>query len=330
MPAALELPTDRARPAVASMRGAWLRTTLPASARECPARHSRSRRGRRCTPCSSRRSTSFSTATRDRTTSPSACRSTRATGPSSRTRSASSSTPSCFASTSRGTRPSASCSSGSATRMLDAIAHQRLPFEQLVRGARAGARSRAAPALPGDADPRSHRAPPSLAGLDVEEVAPERASAPIDLTVFLEPRGDVARGGLGVQHRPLRATTIERMQGHFLRLLEAIVAEPDRPTGELPMLSETERDSGALPLEPPTAASTRSRACTSCSRQGLPPTRPTPAATYEGEHDVLPRAERAGEPARASPARARRRARGRRSRSACAGRSTSSSRSWRC
>jgi amino acid adenylation domain-containing protein len=126
-------------------------------------------------------------------------------------------------------------------RMLDAIAHRRLPFQQLVQAveterdlARHPLYQVGLTLVPADA-------PPSLARLDVEELAPERASAPIDLTVFLEPRGDVLEEVWEYSTDLFERTTIERMQGHFLRLLEAIVTEPDRRTGELSMLGEEER-----------------------------------------------------------------------------------------
>ena len=126
-------------------------------------------------------------------------------------------------------------------RMLDAIAHQRLPFEQLVRTVEPERDLSRHPLYQVMLTLVPTDAPPSLARLDVEEVAPERASAPIDLTVFLEPRGDVLEAVWEYSTDLFERSTIERMQGHFLRLLEAIVAEPDRRTGELSMLSEVER-----------------------------------------------------------------------------------------
>jgi amino acid adenylation domain-containing protein len=128
------------------------------------------------------------------------------------------------------------------TRMLDAIAHQRLPFEQLVR------------AIEPERDLGRHPlyqvmltlvpsdAPPSLAGLEVEEAAPERSTAPIDLTVFLERRDDTMEAVWEYSTDLFERETIERMQAHFLRLLEAVVAEPDRPAVELPLLSDEQRE----------------------------------------------------------------------------------------
>ena len=60
--------------------------------------------------------------------------------------------------------------------------------------------------------------------------------------------------------------TIERMLGHLQRLLEGIVADPDRRLSELPLLSEAERHRLL------SSGTTRQQtirgigACTSCSR----------------------------------------------------------------
>jgi amino acid adenylation domain-containing protein len=119
------------------------------------------------------------------------------------------------------------------TRMLDAIAHQRLPFEQLVR-ALAPERQLARHPLYQvmltlvPAEPL-----PAFTGLEVEEVAAARSSSPIDLTVFLEPRGGEYEAVWEYSTDLFERRTIERMQGQFLQLLDAVVADPDRPLDEL-------------------------------------------------------------------------------------------------
>ncbi len=126
-------------------------------------------------------------------------------------------------------------------RMLDAIGHQRLPFEQLVR------------ALQPDRDLGRHplyqvmltlvpmEPPPQAEGLEVEEITPERASSPIDLTVFLEQRGDGLDAVWEYSTDLFDLETVERMQSHFQRLLDAVVSEPDRPVDELAMVTDAER-----------------------------------------------------------------------------------------
>jgi amino acid adenylation domain-containing protein len=127
-------------------------------------------------------------------------------------------------------------------RMVDAIAHQRLPFEQLVRALEPERQLGRHPLyqvmltlVPGGS-------PLELAGLEIEEISAERASSPIDLTVFLEQRDGEYEAIWEYSTDLFEQDTIERMQGHFLRLLDAVVADPDRPVGELGMLSEAERE----------------------------------------------------------------------------------------
>ena len=308
MPTTLELPTDHARPAVASMRGAWLRTTLPAplvAALQALAQQEGTTVYVALLAAFDLLLHRYSgqddialgmpVDARDRPELEGAIgvfvdtvvlRVDLSGNPTFRT-----------------------LLERVRTRMLDAIAHQRLPFEQLVR------------AVEPDRDLARHPlyqvmltlvpadAPPALAGLDVEEVAPERGSSPIDLTVFVEPRGDALEAVWEYSTDLFARTTIERMQGHFLRLLEAIVAQPDRPAGELPMLSEAERTDAVTRWsagggEYPVAClhelfEAKAAAAPRCAGRDL-----------RGRDDLLRRAERAREPARAPPARPRRRARG--------------------
>ena len=128
------------------------------------------------------------------------------------------------------------------SRMLDAIAHQRLPFEQLVRALEPDRQLGRHPLyqvmltlVPGGP-------PLTIPGLAIEEITTERASAPIDLTVFLEKREDEVEAIWEYSTDLFESETIDRMQAHFLRLLEAAIAEPDRPIGALAMLSGAERD----------------------------------------------------------------------------------------
>ncbi len=240
MPTTLELPTDHARPAVASMRGAWLRTTLPAplvAALQALAQQEGT--------------TVYAVllAAFDLLLHRYSGQDDIALGMpvDARDRPELEGAIGVFVDTVvlrvdlSGNPTFRTLLERVRTRMLDAIAHQRLPFEQLVRAVEPERDLSRHPLyqvmltlVPADA-------PPSLAGLDVEEIAPERGSAPIDLTVFVEPRGDALEAVWEYSTDLFARTTIERMQGHFLRLLEAIVAQPDRPAGELPMLSEAER-----------------------------------------------------------------------------------------
>jgi NRPS condensation-like uncharacterized protein len=137
--------------------------------------------------------------------------------------------------------------------VLDAVAHQKLPFEQLVR------------ALQPERDLSRHalyqvmltlvptETPPPFVGLELEEVPTERASSPIDLTVFLEEREGRLDTIWEYSTDLFDLETVTRMQGHFVQLLEAVVADPEQTVDALPISPEEERGATTPP-------STRSRA----------------------------------------------------------------------
>ncbi len=134
-------------------------------------------------------------------------------------------------------------------RMLEAIAHQRLPFEQLVRELAPDRQLAHHPVYQVMLTLVPTEEPPKLAGLEVEEVAAERATSPIDLTVFIEQREDGCAAIWEYSTDLFERATIERMQAHFLQLLDAVVAAPDQAVGELEMLTEAERDQGVAVQE---------------------------------------------------------------------------------
>ncbi len=81
----------------------------------------------------------------------------------------------------------------------------------------------------------------SLAGLQVSHVALERRTADLDLTL----EATETRGGLHLvldfNTDLFDRATARRMLGHYLRLLEEAVKDPDRSIGSLPLLTEAER-----------------------------------------------------------------------------------------
>lgn len=68
----------------------------------------------------------------------------------------------------------------------------------------------------------------------------QQQAAGCDLTMFVAEVDGELRASLEYNIDLFDHTTAERMLNHFVRLLEAIVAEPVRPVGLLPMLSEEE------------------------------------------------------------------------------------------
>ncbi|MCF2150416.1 Non-ribosomal peptide synthetase [Desmonostoc muscorum LEGE 12446] len=124
---------------------------------------------------------------------------------------------------------------------LGAYAHQDLPFEMLVE------------ALQPERD-LSHtplfqvmfvlqNAPMSqveLSGLTISHLPIESATAKFDLTLTMENTATGLVGAWEYNTDLFDGSTIERMTGHFVTLLEAIVENPKQRISQLPMLTESE------------------------------------------------------------------------------------------
>ena len=126
-------------------------------------------------------------------------------------------------------------------RTVDALEHQELPFERLVatlapeRDLSRHPLFQALLALnPAETGLR-------LEGVNVSDLDPAWSGARVDLFLILD---DLPQGleAIWEYSRDLfEPATIERMAGHFVRLLEEIVAHPDRPIDDLALLGEAER-----------------------------------------------------------------------------------------
>ena len=128
------------------------------------------------------------------------------------------------------------------TTTLDAYAHQDLPFEQLVDAVKPERHTSHAPLfqvlLMLDNTPMQALQLPELS---LQPVAAGTTTAKYDLTLNVV-EGD---GGLFAAFEYntdlFDGSTIERMAGHFNRLLAAIVADPSSPVGALTMLDGAEQ-----------------------------------------------------------------------------------------
>ncbi|MNF24246.1 Linear gramicidin synthase subunit D [compost metagenome] len=130
---------------------------------------------------------------------------------------------------------------------LDAQAHQDLPFEQLVealqperslshsplfqvmynhQNARKDARERQAARLP---------------GVSIESLLSDDRSAQFDLTLNIFESADGLAAGLTYATDLFDAASIERMAGHWLKLLQGIVDDPQQTVAELPLLDHQEQ-----------------------------------------------------------------------------------------
>ncbi|NJC74317.1 amino acid adenylation domain-containing protein, partial [Planosporangium thailandense] len=126
--------------------------------------------------------------------------------------------------------------------VLDAVAHQEVPFERVVdelQLARDPGRNPLYDVMlvlqnaPGQA--------PKLPGLEIEDVESPVAVAACDITLEFQERDGALLGALVYSTDLFDAATMERFVGHLLILLQGIVADPDRALAELPVLTEPER-----------------------------------------------------------------------------------------
>ncbi len=126
--------------------------------------------------------------------------------------------------------------------VIDAHAHQELPFERLVelvqaeRGARGGPLVQvmfAYQELP--------TAEESLADLQLEPLMLHTATSKFDLTLSATHRQGTLNLGFEYATELFDAVTIERMTGHFRAILESLVADPDAAVSTLRLLTDEER-----------------------------------------------------------------------------------------
>ncbi|MGH3874274.1 MAG: amino acid adenylation domain-containing protein [Pseudonocardiaceae bacterium] len=126
--------------------------------------------------------------------------------------------------------------------VLDAFVHQHVPFERVVEEL-APVRDTSRPPLfqvmvvlqnaPGQA--------PDLAGLAVSALELPVTTANFDITVQFQETGGELAGALQYNTDLFDAATIQRMAQHLLVSLTGVAADPDRPVGVLPLLTDTER-----------------------------------------------------------------------------------------
>ncbi|NCR87816.1 MAG: amino acid adenylation domain-containing protein [Microcystis aeruginosa G13-10] len=107
---------------------------------------------------------------------------------------------------------------------MDAYAHQDLPFEMLV-------------------EVLQQNSPPSpleLTGLTATPLTTENDTAKFDLTLAMENTGAGLQGVWEYNTDLFDRSTIERLTGNFITLLEALVVNPQQPIFQLPLLTEVQ------------------------------------------------------------------------------------------
>ncbi|HSE17009.1 MAG TPA: amino acid adenylation domain-containing protein [Pyrinomonadaceae bacterium] len=127
--------------------------------------------------------------------------------------------------------------------VLEAHIHQDLPFEKLVDELQPERNLSHTPLFQVlfsfDSLPRD---PLSLPGLRLSPFGVETHTAKFDLTMSMSDVGNVITGFIKYKTDLFDSATINRLAGHFQVLLEGIVAAPDLKISLLPILTEAERD----------------------------------------------------------------------------------------
>ena len=144
---------------------------------------------------------------------------------------------------------------------LAAYAHQDLPFEKLVEETETLRDLSVTPLF--QVMFVLQNAPlqaVNLSELVFEPLEAERQTAKFDLTLVLSDTEHGLRGALEYNTDLFNPATIERLLGHFEMLLAGIVADPDLPISDLPLLDQAERqqllvESNDIPPHDPRQAS---------------------------------------------------------------------------
>ena len=126
---------------------------------------------------------------------------------------------------------------------LDAYSHQDLPFEKLVEELHPERNLSHTPLFQVMFALQNFPMPNlEVAGLNLEVQEVDTGTAKFDLTLFVEDRGRELVATFEYNTDLFKATTINRMLGHFQTLLAGIVANPNQRLSDLPLLAEVERN----------------------------------------------------------------------------------------
>ena len=132
--------------------------------------------------------------------------------------------------------------------VLDADAHQDLPFEKLVEELKPQRSLNQTPLFQVmlafyNAD---HGAELDLPGLSTEVLDPVERTAKFDLSLEISLRQGCLHGSLEYDGDLYERQTIERLAAQYRRVLELVVERPDTAIGELALLTQAERDQQLL------------------------------------------------------------------------------------
>ncbi len=125
-------------------------------------------------------------------------------------------------------------------KLLGAIEHADVPFDEVVRAVSPRREAGSAPIFQVlfSMQPPPEAPPP---GWDLTQMDVPTGVAKFDLYLELEERADGLLGRFIYRSDLFDAATVERMIGHYLALLGSACAEPARPLARLAMLTDAER-----------------------------------------------------------------------------------------
>ena len=125
---------------------------------------------------------------------------------------------------------------------LDAYAHQDVPFEQLVEVLRPERNTGYSPlfqvVLALQNAPARANTPD---GLVFEPLGRENTQSKVDLTLNITEEGEKLTTEFEYNTDLFDASSIERLAGHYTRLLEGVIADPQQRIGQLELLDDAER-----------------------------------------------------------------------------------------
>ncbi|NER22034.1 MAG: amino acid adenylation domain-containing protein, partial [Symploca sp. SIO1C2] len=125
---------------------------------------------------------------------------------------------------------------------MDAYAHQDLPLEMLVEALQPERDLSYTPLFQVMFSLQNESfSQVNLQGLTISQLTVERHTSKFDLTLAMENRTDGLVGMWEYSTDLFDASTIERMTGHLVTLLESIVSNPQQPIAQLPLLTDIEQ-----------------------------------------------------------------------------------------
>ena len=125
---------------------------------------------------------------------------------------------------------------------LDAYAHQDVPFERLVQELR--------PERGPDRNPffqvlfaglSGSAAGPRLPGVEAEQIELDNGTAKVDLSLVFAERPTGTTATVAFDRDLFDRSTVERLVGHYLSLLDSAADDPGRPVSRLELLTGAER-----------------------------------------------------------------------------------------